>query len=69
MHRITYDGEQLSNGFHPLWLLLIAPLYTANAGIDFVMRGAVVDVITAVAHGDVLYMTLVNCVPVGGAHL
>lgn len=39
LHRITYDGEQLSNGFHPLWLVLITPFYTpANDGIDFVYR-------------------------------
>lgn len=61
MHRITYDGEQLSNGFHPLWLLLIAPLYTpANAGIDFVMRVQwlmlLLQLLTVVA----LYMTLVR---------
>lgn len=38
-HRITYDGEQLTNGFHPLWLMLITPFYTAaNDGIDFVYR-------------------------------
>lgn len=37
--RITYDGEQLSNGFHPLWLVLITPLYTGeHAGADFVAR-------------------------------
>lgn len=39
LHRITYDGEQLSNGFHPLWLVLIAPFYTpANDGVDFIYR-------------------------------
>ena len=38
-HRITYDGEQLSNGFHPLWLAVITPFYTvANNGVDFVYR-------------------------------
>lgn len=38
-HRITYDGEQLTNGFHPLWLAVITPFYTAtNDGIDFVYR-------------------------------
>lgn len=37
--RITYDGEQLSNGFHPLWLALITPFYTTgHEGVDFVVR-------------------------------
>lgn len=38
-HRITYDGEGLTNGYHPLWMLLITPFYTAsNHGLDFVTR-------------------------------
>jgi hypothetical protein len=38
-HRITYDGEQLSNGFHPLWMAVITPFYTAGSdGVDFVYR-------------------------------
>ncbi|HQQ62911.1 MAG TPA: hypothetical protein PLF22_04990 [Pseudomonadales bacterium] len=38
-HRITYDGEGLTNGFHPLWMLIITPFYTAaNHGLDFVTR-------------------------------
>lgn len=61
MHRITYDGEQLSNGFHPLWLLLITPLYTpANAGIDFVMRVQWLMLLLQLLTVVVLYMTVVR---------
>jgi hypothetical protein len=39
LHRITYDGEGLTNGYHPLWMLVIAPFYTSsNHGLDFVTR-------------------------------
>lgn len=61
-HRITYDGEQLTNGFHPLWLAVITPFYTAtNDGIDFVYRVQwlmwLLDLLSVV----VLYRTLLFC--------
>lgn len=38
-HRISYDGEGLANGFHPLWMTLIVPFYTpGHDGADFVAR-------------------------------
>lgn len=26
-HNVTFDGETLTNGFHPLWMALVTPLY------------------------------------------
>ncbi|MCC7516487.1 MAG: hypothetical protein IT470_04000 [Pseudomonadales bacterium] len=59
--RITYDGEQLSNGFHPLWLALITPFYTAaDDGIAFVYRVQwlmfAVDLLAVIA----LYVTVLR---------
>lgn len=70
-HRITYDGDQLSNGFHPLWLALITPFYTAaNHGVDFVYRVQWlmfgIDLLTVVALFHVLQKMktglLVSCI-------
>ncbi len=61
-HRITYDGDQLTNGFHPLWLAVITPFYTpADNGIAFVYRVqwlmVLIDLLSVVA----LYRTLLQC--------
>lgn len=29
-HNVTFDGETLTNGFHPLWLVLIAPIFALS---------------------------------------
>ena len=61
LHRITYDGEQLSNGFHPLWLILITPFYTpANDGVDFVFRVQWIMLFFALLTVVVLYLTLLR---------
>ena len=26
-HNVTFDGETLTNGFHPLWMVLLTPIY------------------------------------------
>jgi hypothetical protein len=26
-HNVTFDGETLTNGFHPLWMIVLTPLY------------------------------------------
>lgn len=61
LHRITYDGEQLSNGFHPLWLILIAPFYTpANDGVEFVYRVQWIMLFFALLTVVALYLTLLR---------
>ena len=61
LHRITYDGEQLSNGFHPLWLILITPFYTpANDGVDFVYRVQWIMLFFALLTVVALYLTLLR---------
>jgi hypothetical protein len=59
LHRITYDGEQLSNGFHPLWLALISFFYTpTNDGVDFVYRVQWIMFFCALLTVVALYFTL-----------
>lgn len=61
LHRITYDGEGLSNGYHPLWLALITPFYTsANAGSDFVSRVEWIMLALHLMIVVVLYLTLLR---------
>jgi hypothetical protein len=61
LQRVTYDGEGLSNGFHPLWLLLITPFYTsANHGEDFVLRVQWIMLALQLASVAALYVTLVR---------
>jgi len=61
-HRITYDGDQLSNGFHPLWLALITPFYTpADNGITFVYRVQWLMLLIDLLSVVVLYRTLLQC--------
>lgn len=61
LHRITYDGEQLSNGFHPLWMVLIAPFYTAaNDGVDFVYRVQWIMLCCALLTVVALYLTVLR---------
>lgn len=58
-HRLTYDGDGLTNGFHPLWLMLITPLYTAAGnGEDFVLRVQWLSLCLQVSSVVVLYFTL-----------
>jgi hypothetical protein len=60
-HRITYDGEGLTNGFHPLWLMLITPLYTAAGnGEDFVLRVQWLSLLLQVCSVCLLYVTLLR---------
>jgi hypothetical protein len=60
-HRITYDGEQLSNGFHPLWLALITLFYTPlNDGLDFVYRVQWVMFFISILTVIALYFTLLR---------
>lgn len=61
LHRITYDGEQLSNGFHPLWLAIITPFYTpVNDGIDFVYRVQWIMLCCALLTVVTLYFTVLR---------
>ncbi|HSC76579.1 MAG TPA: hypothetical protein VLB90_10130 [Pseudomonadales bacterium] len=61
LHRVTYDGEQLSNGYHPLWLALITLFYTpANDGIDFVYRAQWLMLCCALLTVVALYITLLR---------
>ena len=60
-HRITYDGDQLSNGFHPLWLLLITPFYTPSSdGVDFVYRVQWIMLCCALLTVIALYLTMLR---------
>src|SRR6218665_961051 len=61
LHRITYDGEQLSNGFHPLWLAIITPFYTPiNDGVDFVYRVQWIMLCCALLTVVALYFTVLR---------
>ncbi len=61
LHRITYDGEQLSNGYHPLWLALITLFYTpANDGIDFVYRAQWLMLCCSLLTVVALYITMLR---------
>jgi len=33
-HNVTFDGETLTNGFHPLWMALLTPLYLISDDRD-----------------------------------
>ena len=33
-HNVTFDGETLTNGFHPLWMAVLTPLYLLSDGQD-----------------------------------
>lgn len=33
-HNVTFDGETLTNGFHPLWLALLTPIYFFTDSTD-----------------------------------
>jgi 4-amino-4-deoxy-L-arabinose transferase-like glycosyltransferase len=60
-HRITYDGEGLTNGFHPLWLIFITPFYTAaNNGEDFVARVQWIMLLIQLASVALLYLSLLR---------
>lgn len=60
-HRLSYDGEGLTNGFHPLWLILITPFYTAAGnGEDFVARVQWLSLCLQVASVAVLFFTLLR---------
>ncbi len=60
-HRITYDGDGLTNGFHPLWLMLITPFYTAaNNGEDFVTRVMWLTLLIQLSSVALLYVTLLR---------
>ena len=60
-HRITYDGDSLTNGFHPLWLMLITPLYTtANHGEDFVSRVQWLSFLLQLGSVGMLYVTMLR---------
>jgi 4-amino-4-deoxy-L-arabinose transferase-like glycosyltransferase len=37
---VTFDGETLTNGFHPLWLLLVTPLHGLSDDPVFVLHAA-----------------------------
>ncbi len=57
--RITYDGEGLSNGFHPLWMLVITPFHTdGNNGLEFVTRVLWIMEIIQILSAIALYLLL-----------
>lgn len=61
LHRITYDGEGLSNGFHPLWMAMIVPFYTpAQDGVGFVVRVQWLMLALHVLSVVALYLTLLR---------
>jgi 4-amino-4-deoxy-L-arabinose transferase-like glycosyltransferase len=33
-HNVTFDGETLTNGFHPLWMAILTPLYLLGGDRD-----------------------------------
>jgi hypothetical protein len=37
-HGLTVDGIRPTNGFHPLWLLLLVPVYLAHCSLDTSIR-------------------------------
>jgi hypothetical protein len=55
---VSVDGETWGNGFHPLWLIVLLPVYAAGAGDETAIHIALTISGVAVAlSGGVLYAT------------
>src|SRR4029450_5356896 len=64
----TFDGIHRTNGFHPLWLFIVTPLYSFDMGAA-APRGAVgiLESLFAAAAVTLIYFTLRARIPAGAA--
>jgi len=56
-HLSTFDGMHLTNGYHPLWLVLVAFLYEIFPGIGFFVAAQMAGVLATVS----LYFAAIRC--------
>ena len=57
-HGSTFDGRHLTNGYHPLWLLLLVPLFwLAPSADDALTAGVLVQVVLSAAVVSLVYCT------------
>src|SRR5262245_46485940 len=64
----TFDGIHRTNGFHPLWLLVVTPIYLFDPGTVAALRAvAIVETIFAAAAITLIFVTLRRRISIGAA--
>ena len=57
-HGVSADGEVWTNGFHPLWMALLVPVYALHAGRDVSLHlSLTLSAVIVSASGGVVYAT------------